>query len=81
MERVSFQITKLHLDQKLAKYVSIGPVNQKLNVMHKWRKSMKNVYGYRWECSGTQSVEFPWVSRLSNNRVPSQMWGLSIIMI
>ena len=33
MERVSFQITKLHLDQKLAKYISIGPVNQKLNAM------------------------------------------------
>lgn len=33
MERVSFQITKLHLDQKLANYVSIGPVNQKLNTM------------------------------------------------
>lgn len=33
MERVYFQLTKLHLDQKLANYVSIGPVNQKLNVM------------------------------------------------
>lgn len=81
MERVSFQITKLHLDQQLAKYVSIGPVNQKLNVMHKWRKSMKSVYGYLWECSGTQTVEFLWVSRALSNRVPSQMWGLSIILI
>lgn len=33
IEKVSFQITKLHLDWKLANYVCIGPVNEKLNVM------------------------------------------------
>lgn len=33
MERVSFQITKLHLDPKLVKYVSTGPLSENLNAM------------------------------------------------
>lgn len=76
MERVSFQITKLHLDQKLANYVSIGPVNQKLNAIpqieEKHEECVCLFLGVLWNTNLWISVGFQGLE---------QMQGLSSIII
>lgn len=62
VERVSFQITKLHLDQKLANYVSTGLVNQKLNAMsqieEKHEECLRLFLGVLWNTNWWISVGF-----------------------
>lgn len=42
---------------------------------------MENAHSYFWESSGAQTDAFLWVFRVSNNRIPSEMRGLSLIPI
>lgn len=62
MERVSFQITKLHLDPKLVKYVSTGPVSQNLNAMpqieEKHEECVWLFLGVLWNTNGQVSMGF-----------------------
>lgn len=62
MERASFQTTKLHLDPKLVKYVSAGPVSQNLNVMPQIEKKREECMwlflGGLWNTNWQVSVGF-----------------------